>query len=84
MTEKELRTLLGNKEVEAVELVENLNNRSIEQIAKAKRVTYDEREAKQVIEEIKALEYILNDQQALNGVESGDDWKSYVSSFNYM
>lgn len=84
MTKAQLEALLEMKKIEAKEMIEIMNNRSYNQIAKAKRVTYDERDSKQVIEEIKALEYVISDEGALMAVENGKYWNDYVSTFTYM
>lgn len=84
MTEERLEEMLTEKEIPAIAMIKRLNNRPYPQVAKAKHVSYDERDAKQLIEEVKAIEYILGDEEALEKVTSGqDDWREYVSSFTF-
>lgn len=85
MTEKRLEEMLTENELHAIAMINNrLNNRTYQQVAKAKHVSYYERDAKQLIEEVKAIKYILGDEETLEEVVSDkDDWREYVSSFTF-
>ncbi|MDI6495492.1 hypothetical protein [Leuconostoc lactis] len=84
MTKEQLKELRENLEQKAREQIELLNNRSYKQLSKTKHVTYDEREAKDYIERVKALDYVLSDDEALSKVlENDGDYSAYVSSYYY-
>lgn len=85
MTKSKLEKLIEGKRHDAQEAFENLHREDVDQyyekLKKAKRVNWDEKEFKQLIEEVKALEFILSDKEELENVESGSDWTNYVSRF---
>lgn len=84
MTEERLEEILTENELHAIAMINQLNNRTYQQVAKAKHVSYYERDAKQLIEEVKAIKYILGDEETLEKVVSDqDDWLEYVSSFTF-
>lgn len=84
MTKEQLSALRDTLEQQAREQVEQLNNRSYSQLSKTKHVSYDEHMAKDNIERVKALDYVLSDDEALADVLArGGDYSDYISHYTY-
>lgn len=84
MNKAQLQELLNEKKAEANLQLESLPQMTYKQLANQKTVNITLKDTKRLIEDVKALEYVLTDDEIIADIEAGkDDWEEYSSPFNY-
>ena len=84
MNKTHLQELLNEKKSEANLQLESLPQVTYSQLANQKTVNITLKDTKRLIEDVKALEYVLTDDEIIADIEAGkDDWEEYSSPFKY-
>lgn len=84
MNKTQLQELLNEKKSEANLQLESLPQVTYSQLANQKTVNITLKDTKRLIEDVKALEYVLTDDEIIADIEAGkDDWEEYSSPFKY-
>ncbi|MBZ5998551.1 hypothetical protein [Leuconostoc gasicomitatum] len=80
----QLQELLNEKKAEANLQLESLPKTTYKKLANQKTVNITFKDTKRLIEDVKALEYVLTDDEIIVDIEAGkDDWEEYSSPFKY-